>query len=142
MLEQPELASRSKSTRGDDLSDFTIKAFNGYIAHGKLMGNRCKSCGELHLPPRQICLKCGSQQLEWYEFEGEGTLEAVTLNMTPLSAFKKRCPYTVGIVKLDEGPSISGLILGNDPEKVKVGSRATFTVVKEGDKAILAFKTI
>ena len=122
------------------MSEFTTKAFNGFVAQGKLMGNKCKNCGELHLPPRQICSRCGSQQLEWHEFKGKGTLEAVTLNWTPSTACMGRCPYTVGIVKLDEGPSISGLMVDEDTEKLAVGSKATFTVVKDGEKSILAFK--
>jgi uncharacterized protein len=122
------------------LSEFNTKAFNGFVSQGKLMGNRCKSCGEYHIPPRQICSKCGSQQLEWHEFEGEGTLEAVTLNRTPSTAFKGRGPYAVGIVTLDEGPSISGFLAIENPEKILVGTRVKFTVVKDGEKAILAFK--
>ena len=124
------------------MSEFTTKTFNEFIAQGKLMGNRCKTCGEFHIPPRQICSSCGSQQLEWYEFKGEGTLEAVTLNRTPSTAFKARCPYAVGIVKFNEGPSISGLMVDQNPEKLAVGSRAVFTVVKDGEKSILAFKTL
>ncbi len=124
------------------MSEFTTKAFNDFIAQGKLMGNRCKTCGELQIPPRQICSKCGSQQLEWHEFKGKGTLGAVTLNRTPSTAFKGRCPYAVGIVKLDEGPSISGLMADENLEKLTIGSRAVFTVVKDGEKSILAFKTL
>jgi uncharacterized OB-fold protein len=127
---------------GDDLSEFTTKFFNGFVAQGKLMGNRCKNCEELQIPPRQICSKCGSQQLEWYEFKGEGVLEAVTINRTPSSSFKGRCPYAVGIVRLDEGPSISGLMAFDEPENFKVGTRVSFTVVKDGEKSILAFKAL
>lgn len=122
------------------MSEFTSKSFNDYVAKGKLMGNRCNVCGELHLPPRQICVKCGSLQLEWHEFEGEGTVEAITLNRTPSTPFKGRGPYAVGIVKLDEGPSISGLIAAENPEKIPVGTRVKFTTVKDGEKTILAFK--
>jgi len=122
------------------MSEFTSKAFNGYVAQGKLMGNRCKSCGELHLPPRQICVKCGSFHLEWHEFKGEGTIEAITLNRTPSTQFKGRGPYAVGIIKLDEGPSISGLIVAENPEKIQVGTRVQFTTVKDSEKTILAFK--
>ena len=124
------------------MSEFTTKFFNGFVAQGKLMGNKCKNCDELHIPPRQICSKCGSQQLEWHTFKGEGVLEAVTINRTPSSGFKGRCPYAVGIVRLDEGPSISGLMALDEPEKFKVGARVSFTVVKDGEKSILAFKKL
>ncbi len=105
------------------------------------MGNRCKNCGGLHIPPRQICSRCGSQQLEWFEFKGEGTLEAVTLNRVPSTPFKERGPYAVGIIRLDEGASISGLLVSENPEKIAVGTRVKFTAVKDGEKTILAFKT-
>jgi len=123
------------------MSDFTTKVFNEHVAQGRLMGNRCKNCGELHIPPRQICSRCGSQQLEWLEFKGEGTLEAVTLNRAPSTPFKGRGPYAVGIIRLDEGPSISGLLVIENPEKIAVGTRVKFTVAKDGEKTILAFKT-
>lgn len=122
------------------MSEFTSKTFNGYVAQGKLMGNRCKGCGGYHIPPRPICPKCGAQQLEWVEFGGDGTVEAITVNRTPSTAFKGRGPYAVAIVRLDEGPSISGLIADANPEKMTVGTRVKFTAVKEGEKAILAFK--
>ncbi len=120
------------------MSEFTTKIFNDRVAAGKLMGNRCSSCGELHIPPRQICSRCGSQKLEWYEFRGTGVLEAVTLNKAPSISFKARGPYSVGIVRLDEGPSISGLLAEN--EELAVGTRVTFTAAREGEKTILAFK--
>ncbi|MCX6654955.1 MAG: Zn-ribbon domain-containing OB-fold protein [Candidatus Bathyarchaeota archaeon] len=124
------------------MSEFTTQSFNGFVAQGKLMGTRCKNCEELLIPPRQICSRCGSQQLEWHEFNGEGILDAFTINRTPSSGFKGRCPYAVGIVKLNEGPSISGLLTFDEPEKIKVGVRVSFTVVKDGEKSILAFKKL
>lgn len=121
-------------------SEFNTKAFNDKVAQGKLMGNRCKTCGELHIPPRQICQRCGSQQLEWLEFSGRGTLEAVTLNRAPSSGFRGRPPYAVGIVRLDEGPSISGLMEVEKPEELEIGIRVVFTVIKDGERTILGFR--
>jgi len=122
------------------MSEFTTKVFNGFVTQGKLMGTRCKSCGEIHIPPRRICSKCNSQQLEWFEFKGEGTLEAVTLVRVPSSKFRNRSPYAVGIVRLDEGPSISGLMKVDKPETLEVGERMRFIPIKDGEKTILGFK--
>ena len=122
------------------MSEFTTKAFNDYIVQGKLMGNRCTVCGELHLPPRQICSKCGSQRLEWLEFDGKGVIEAVTYNKALSTPFKNRVGIAVGIIRLDEGPSISGLLATDEPEKMTVGTRVSFIVLKNGDKSILAFR--
>lgn len=123
-------------------SEFNTKAFNDKVSQGKLMGNRCKTCGELHIPPRQICPRCGSQQLEWHEFGGKGTLGAVTLNRAPSSGFRGRPPYAVGIVRLDEGPSISGLMEVENPEGLEVGARVAFTPIKDGERTILGFRLL
>lgn len=124
------------------MGEFTARSFNEFVAQGKLMGNRCKNCDELHIPLRQICSKCGSRHLELHEYKGEGIVEAFTINRTPSSGFKGRCPYAVGIVRLNEGPSISGLLAFDEPEKIKVGVRVSFTVVKDGEKSILGFKKV
>ncbi len=39
------------------MSEFTTKVFNGFVSQGKLMGTRCKSCGEIQIPPRKILFK-------------------------------------------------------------------------------------
>ncbi len=52
-----------------------------------------------------------------------------------------RCPYAVGVVRLDEGPSVSGLILDvKDGGELSVGSRVEAEYVKEGEKTALCFR--
>jgi len=122
--------------------EFTAKAFNGYVSQGRLMGNRCKACGSLQIPPRQICTHCGSQRIDWYEFSGRGTLEAMTLNRAPSSCFRGRSPYIVGIIRLDEGPAISGLMDGDKLESLEVGAKVTFTTIKDRERTILGFRPL
>ena len=59
----------------------------------------------------------------------------------PLTKFKDLNPYTVGIVDLDEDPSITGLILG-DNESIEIGDRVKVVYLDEGEDKILAFKKI
>ena len=54
------------------MSDFTVNWFRELLNEDHLVGVRCKSCGELMLPPRMICKNCGSTDLEEYEFKGTG----------------------------------------------------------------------
>jgi uncharacterized OB-fold protein len=124
------------------LSEFTAKEFNDNLVQGKLIGNKCKTCGSLHLPPRRICSHCGSQNFESIRFKGEGTIEAVTLNTIPSSGFRSRAPYVVGIIRLDEGASISGLILVNGAKNYEIGRKVALSIIKEGEKSILGFKPL
>lgn len=120
----------------------TIKAFNDFLREGKIMGSRCTGCGEVHLPPRPVCTKCGSRDLEWVELKGEGVLQAYTVISVPLTRLKDRSPYAVGVVKLDDGPSISGMVLDvTSGEKIAVGSRMKAEFAREGERTALCFRS-
>lgn len=123
--------------------EFSVKSFNDFISEGRIMGSRCKGCGAISLPPRPICSKCGGSDPEWMELEGRGTIQTYTVIHVPLTRMKDRCPYISGIVKLDAGPSVSGLIIGvSEGEKIKIGSRVEAEFGKEDERAKLYFRPI
>jgi len=131
---------------------FTAASFDQYLAEGKLMASRCADCGTLNLPPRAICPKCHSENLEWAETSGRGKLAGYTVvSIAPTFMIKQGYgrdkPYVSGVVELDEGVKISARITNVDatkPEEIKVGTPLTvdFITVGEGDEAktYLAFK--
>jgi hypothetical protein len=119
----------------------TIKAYHDFLNQGRIMGSRCRGCGALHLPPRPVCPECGSLDLEWAELRGEGSVQAYTVITVPLTRLKDRCPYAVGVVKLDDGPSISGSIIDViNGDEIAVGSRVKAELVKEGEGTALCFR--
>ena len=123
------------------MSEMTAKAFGDFLGEEKIMGSRCKACGAIHLPPRPVCPECGGREQEWVELKGEGTIQAYTVITVPLTRLKEDCPYAVGVVKLDEGPSISGMILGvKEGDELTVGSRVKAEFVKEGEMTSLCFR--
>jgi uncharacterized OB-fold protein len=125
------------------MAEMTTKAFSDFLGEGKIMGSRCGGCGAIHLPPRPVCPECGRGDAEWIELGGEGVVQAYTVITVPLTRLKDRCPYAVGVVKLDEGPSISGSILGvADGGDIAVGSRVTAEFVKEGERTALCFRPV
>lgn len=123
------------------MSEFTVDAFYKGLSEGRLMGCRCRACGRLMLPPRMVCRSCGSTDLEAHEFRGEGEIRASTVIYVPLTRFQSMCPHSVGVVRLDEGESVSGLIL-SDGEHLKPGTRVKARYVKEGDRVVLAFQPV
>jgi uncharacterized OB-fold protein len=101
---------------------FSAAAFDQYIAEHKLMASRCKKCGGVYVPPRAICPKCQSEELEWVETSGKGTLAAFTViwsgpTFMVEQGFDRKNPYISGIVELQEGTRISARITGIDPTK-------------------------
>ena len=118
----------------------TVNGFNEGINNSQLNGTKCVDCGYLMLPPRPLCTECGSTNMESYIFKEKGVVKALTTETVPLSRFKERCPTTVGIILLDDGPMISGLII--DVEKVEVGCRVKATYIEDGERKILGFKPV
>ncbi len=125
------------------MGEFTIKAYNDFLAENKIMGSKCKGCGVVHLPPRPVCNECGGRDLEWTELKGTGTIRAYTVITVPLTRLKDRCPYAVGVVKLEDGPSISGMVLGvSDGDQISVGTLVKGEFIKEGERTVLCFRPV
>ena len=135
-------------------NQFTHTAFSAYLNEHKLMGSRDTKSGKMFLPPRPLNPENYSADMEWVEFKGKGKLQAYTIVYIATTAmieagFDRKNPYCVGIVKLDEGPSISGLVLGVDvfdPQSIKIGTPVKITFVDRGEedmkKSFLAFEPV
>jgi uncharacterized OB-fold protein len=125
------------------MGEMTAKAFNDYLGEGKIMGSRCNGCGAVQLPPRPVCPGCGKHEPDWIELQGEGTIQAYTIIAVPLTRLKESCPYTVGVVRLDDGPSISGMIVDvKEGDQAAVGTKVKAEFVKEGEKTALCFRVM
>ena len=106
-----------------------VDKFSDYLQKGKLMGTKCKKCGELYFPPRADCLKCMDDKFEWIEYSGKGKLHSFTKIFAAPKGFEDIAPYILGIVDLEEGGRLISWI-GDIPEneieidmKVKVVPR-------------------
>jgi hypothetical protein len=99
----------------------TVQNFYNYCAERKLMGIKCVECGAILCPPRPICSKCLSDKFEWVEFKGHGELLTYTIIYFPPTQFQAFAPYAVGILKLDEGPQLSGMIKNVKLEEIRIG---------------------
>ena len=131
---------------------FTQADFTGWLAEHKLIGARCQSCGALYAEARPMCPDCFGDDMSWEPLSGQGKLAAYTVVYIPPTAmieagYGRDNPYVTGIVALDEGPSISGQIVGVDAKdtgQVAVGMplQATFVTRGEGDarRTFLAFE--
>ena len=92
------------------------------------MGNKCKKCGEMFVPPRKLCTKCNSTELEWAEMSGKGKIAAfscigVGTTFMVDKGYSMKKPYCFSVVKLNEGPMISGQLIGVDesnPESIRI----------------------
>ena len=102
-------------------------------AEGRLVLQRCRACGEHQFYPRLVCMACGGDALDWTEASGRGTLQTFTLIRRAVSAaFEADVPYVVGLVELDEGPTMMTNVLAADAEALEIGQRVRVTFERRG----------
>lgn len=107
-----------------------IKEFFNALADGKLLGTKCKKCGEVFFPPQKDCPKCMNSEVEWIELSKEGTLLTFTqINVKPYS-FAHYDDYIVGIARLPEGVNVTAWIREKDPSKLKIGMKLKLEIIK------------
>lgn len=99
---------------------FTIDQFYKFLKEQKLMAARCLKCGKIHMPPRPLCDNCFSQDFEWVSVSGKGKLLTYTVISVAPHQFQSLTPYAVGIVQLENGLKIPGMIQGITQEQLKI----------------------
>ena len=100
---------------------FTIEQFYKHINQGKLLGGKCRKCGKIHLPPRPLCDNCFSKDFEWTEIPTKGKLSTYTVIHVAPTQFQSMTPYAMGIVELEDGLRIPGMIRGVPLEQIRIG---------------------
>lgn len=104
----------------------------------KLVIRKCKACGQLHFMPRHLCPFCWSDQLEWVEAKGGGSVHSFSVvHRASDPAFASKVPYVIALIELDEGPRMMANVLGNDALSVAIGDRVSLTFEDRGDGALL-----
>lgn len=106
----------------DSGSPPTLESFYRFCAEKKLMAARCKSCGVTLVPPRALCPRCSSTDMQWTELKGTGRLLTYSVVHVAPPAFQSLAPYAVGIVLLDEGARLPGMIRV-EPRDLRIGLR-------------------
>ncbi|MHA1450030.1 MAG: Zn-ribbon domain-containing OB-fold protein, partial [Candidatus Hodarchaeales archaeon] len=97
----------------------------------------CSSCGEIIFPKRKICPSCCDMLEKEITLSGKGVLQNYTVVRVPPDGMELQIPYIMGIVKLDEGPSIVTEITGIDPEKddLEIGTKLRLAFRKYGSES-------
>ena len=102
----PILKTRAPTLPPDRRSRVALGLVRG-AALGRLELQRCAACSAIQYPPREACVKCLSEELEWTLMSGEGELVSeTTLHHSQELFFRERTPWRLGLVRLTEGVSL------------------------------------
>jgi uncharacterized OB-fold protein len=87
----------------------------------KLVGETCDHCGTKLFPPRDVCLECEAPAQELYTFTGIGEVYSYTTIYDPPAGFEYSAPYTVALVKLEEGPLVTAQLTDMSEDEIVIG---------------------
>lgn len=108
-----------------------------------LIGSECTTCGTAFFPQRQVCPNCRRKgKIKDKEYKGTGEIYSYTIIHAPPRGFEYKKPYSLAIVKLDEGPMLTAQIVDCNPEEVSIGVKVkkVFRRIEvRGDEGIIKY---
>ena len=104
-----------------------------YCHDGEMRLQQCTDCGSWMWPPTTVCDECLSDNLEWMAVSGRGTIRSYC-------TFERRyydvlpTPWTVVLVKLDEGPEFISNPKDIPIDQVREGLAVRLTTIDCADE--------
>ena len=93
------------------------QAYWDAAAEGRLLVKHCATCGNSHFYPRAICPHCFSDQTEWRESRGAGSIYSFSVMRRVAQ------PYAIAYVALDDGVTVMSNIVDCDLDALAIGQR-------------------
>ncbi len=87
-----------------------------------LVGEICPHCETKIFPPRDVCPECGGEAKTLFQFSGRGEIYSFTTVYDPPAGYEDNSPYTVALVKLEEGPLVTAQLTDLGAEPVAIGT--------------------
>jgi len=83
---------------------------------------QCDDCGTLRFPATRHCAACGSAKSGWAAVSGRGTVESwCRFHQVYFEGFGEDVPYTVVVVRLEEGPRLFSNLIGAPADGIDIG---------------------
>ena len=107
-----------------------------------LVGEVCDDCGNKIFPPRDVCPHCAQPAQTPFQFSGRGEVFSHTTVYNPPVGYEEFAPYTVALVKLEEGPLITAQLTDTQPEEVSIGQpveMVTRKIREDGPEGLIVY---
>lgn len=107
-----------------------------------LVGETCDSCGVKLFPPRDVCLECEAPAKELYTFTGLGEVFSYTTIYDAPAGFEHNAPYTVALIKLEEGPLVTAQLTDMSQEEIRIGmpvEMVTRKLYADGEEGMIVY---
>lgn len=108
----------------------------------RLVGEVCDTCGVKIFPPRDICPECSKPAQELYTFSGRGEVYSFSTVYNAPAGYEEYAPYTVALVKLEEGPVLTAQLTDLGDTEPEIGMPVEMVTRKlrtEGDQGMIVY---
>lgn len=124
------------------------------LKKGKILGRRCRACGRIYVPPREVCQYCFRVTDEWVDVGDVGRVNTAVVSYIAADRGRMDKPLIIAVIELEGATDGIGILhkLGEvEPEEVinrKIFGRRVKAVWKPEDERtgsvndILYFKPI
>jgi uncharacterized OB-fold protein len=104
----------------------TTGEFFALVREGRLVVQRCATCGALAVPPKVVCPKCEGTRWERVTLAGDGQIASYTVIRVPPAQYAPDAPYVIAVVRMAEGVSLLGRLTGAPVDGARVGMPVRF----------------
>jgi uncharacterized OB-fold protein len=108
---------------------------------GRLLANRCKTCGKIYFPKAHFCFECFNKDMEEIGLSGRGKLYSYTIGRMASTHFQP--PYAVGLIDLPEGVRVFAPLKMTQDETYRIGMEMEVVIEElwqENDKSVIGYK--
>lgn len=115
--------------------------FEEDVSGGRLIGNKCKSCGKIYFPKAQFCFNCLYKGMEEVGLSRRGKLYSYTIGRMASAHFEP--PYAVGLVDLPEGVRVFAPLIMTEDETYTIGMEMELVIEelwRENHNQIMGYK--
>ena len=113
--------SQTERTYTDPDINMETEAYWAAAKDGKLLVKTCNACGKPHYYPRALCPHCLSDDTDWVEASGKGTIYTYSVMR------RTEAPFVIAYVTLEEGVTMLSNIVECDVDDVRVGQAVEVT---------------
>jgi len=108
----------------------------------RLEGEICEKCGAHLFPPRDVCPQCSNPAGKSFAFTGQGEVYSYTTVYQAPAGYEEYVPYTVALVKLEEGPMVTAQLTDVEAGEVHIGmpvEMVTRKLKEEGEDGLIVY---
>jgi len=88
----------------------------------QLVGEVCPHCQARLFPPRDVCPECRQEAKAQYTFSGRGNIYSYTTVYDAPAGYEEYVPYTVALIRLEEGPLVTAQLTDLGEQPVSIGA--------------------